>query len=178
MFLNSNTSLSMYIFGNSRIHVITLYLGHICVYCASMLRCWHHVWILVRTDHPYLGVGCHNPSPLTEISSRDLQKEGGAQEMMKDALATEIRECQNSQEEDLHNFPCSFPFRAWMTILLVASVQNEGNAVWSVRHLPSQSSVSATCQFSVAPPLPCSPFGTRATRCGVSSWPPSVTPSF
>jgi hypothetical protein len=29
------------------------------VYYASMLRCWHLVWILVRTDHPYLGVECH-----------------------------------------------------------------------------------------------------------------------
>jgi hypothetical protein len=29
------------------------------VYYASMLRCWHLVWILVRTDHPCLGVGCH-----------------------------------------------------------------------------------------------------------------------
>jgi hypothetical protein len=26
---------------------------------ASMLWCWHLVFILVRTDHPYLGVGCH-----------------------------------------------------------------------------------------------------------------------
>jgi hypothetical protein len=25
-----------------------------------MLRCWHLIWILVRTDHPCLGVGCHN----------------------------------------------------------------------------------------------------------------------
>jgi hypothetical protein len=58
-FLNSNTSLSMYLFCNSRIHVISLYSGHTCVYYASMLRCWHLVWILVRTDHPYLGVGCH-----------------------------------------------------------------------------------------------------------------------
>jgi hypothetical protein len=24
-----------------------------------MLQCWHLVWILVRTDHPCLGVGCH-----------------------------------------------------------------------------------------------------------------------
>jgi hypothetical protein len=30
------------------------------VYYASMLRCWHLVWILVRTDYPCLGVGCHN----------------------------------------------------------------------------------------------------------------------
>jgi hypothetical protein len=25
-----------------------------------MLWCWHLVWILVRTDHPCLGVGCHS----------------------------------------------------------------------------------------------------------------------
>jgi hypothetical protein len=29
------------------------------LYYALMLRCWHLVWILVRTDHPCLGVGCH-----------------------------------------------------------------------------------------------------------------------
>jgi hypothetical protein len=29
--LNSNTSLSMYFFCNSRIHVITLYSDHVCV---------------------------------------------------------------------------------------------------------------------------------------------------
>jgi hypothetical protein len=57
--LNSNTLLPMYLFCNSRIHVITLYSGHVCVYYASMLQCWHLVWILVRTDYPYLGVGCH-----------------------------------------------------------------------------------------------------------------------
>jgi hypothetical protein len=49
----------MYLFCNSRIHVITLYSGHVCVYYASMLRCSHLIWILVRTDHPCLGVGCH-----------------------------------------------------------------------------------------------------------------------
>jgi hypothetical protein len=52
----------MYLFCNSRIHIITLYSGHVCVYYASMLRCWHLVWILVRTDHPYLGVGRHSGS--------------------------------------------------------------------------------------------------------------------
>jgi hypothetical protein len=57
--LNSSTSLSIYIFCNSRIHVITLYSGHVCVYYASTLRCWHLVWILVMTDHPCLGVVCH-----------------------------------------------------------------------------------------------------------------------
>jgi hypothetical protein len=30
------------------------------LYCASMLRCWHLVWMLVRTDHPCLGVGRHS----------------------------------------------------------------------------------------------------------------------
>jgi hypothetical protein len=29
------------------------------LYYASMLRCGHLVWILVRTNHPCLGVGCH-----------------------------------------------------------------------------------------------------------------------
>jgi hypothetical protein len=53
----------MYLFCNSRIHVITLYPGHVCVYYASMLRCWHLVWILVRTDHSCLGVGCHITQP-------------------------------------------------------------------------------------------------------------------
>jgi hypothetical protein len=56
---NSNTSLSMYLFCNSRIHVITLYSGHVYVYYASMLRCWHLVWILVRTGHSCLGVRRH-----------------------------------------------------------------------------------------------------------------------
>jgi hypothetical protein len=54
-----NTSLSMYLFCNSRIHVITLYSGRVCVYYVSMLWCWHLVRILVRTDQPCLGVGCH-----------------------------------------------------------------------------------------------------------------------
>jgi hypothetical protein len=41
-----------------------MYSGHVCVYYASMLRCWHLVWILVRTDHPCLGVGCNIFFPL------------------------------------------------------------------------------------------------------------------
>jgi hypothetical protein len=59
VFKNSKTSLSMYLFCNSRIHVITLYSGHVYVYYTSKLWCWHLIWILVRTDHPLLGVGCH-----------------------------------------------------------------------------------------------------------------------
>jgi hypothetical protein len=35
------------------------------VYYASMLQYWHLVWILVRTDHPGLGVGCHRKVQLT-----------------------------------------------------------------------------------------------------------------
>jgi hypothetical protein len=54
----------MYLFCNSRTHVITLYSGHVCVYYASTLQCWHLVWILVRTDHPCLGVGCHIVHPV------------------------------------------------------------------------------------------------------------------
>jgi hypothetical protein len=69
MFLNSNTLLSMYLFCNSRIHVITLYLGHVCVYYVSMLWCWHLIWILVRTDHTCLGVGCHNRPKEFQIHS-------------------------------------------------------------------------------------------------------------
>jgi hypothetical protein len=53
----------MYLFCNSRIHVITLYSDHVCVYYASMLRCCHLVQFLVRTNHPCLGVGCHIAPP-------------------------------------------------------------------------------------------------------------------
>jgi hypothetical protein len=60
--LNSYTSLSMYLFCNSITHVITFYSGHVCVYYASTLRCWHLIWILVSTDHPCLGVEYHNMS--------------------------------------------------------------------------------------------------------------------
>jgi hypothetical protein len=60
MFLNSNTSLYMYFLGNSRIHVITIYSGHVCVYYVLMLWCCHLVWILVRTNHPCLEVKCHS----------------------------------------------------------------------------------------------------------------------
>jgi hypothetical protein len=54
----------MYLFCNSRIHVITLYSSHVCVYYVSMLQCWHLVWILVMTNHPCLGVGCHSGEAL------------------------------------------------------------------------------------------------------------------
>jgi hypothetical protein len=30
------------------------------LYYVLMLRCWQLVWILVRTNHPCLGVGCHS----------------------------------------------------------------------------------------------------------------------
>jgi hypothetical protein len=61
----------MYLFCNSKIHVITLYSGQVCVYYASILRCWHLVWILVRTDHPCLGVRCHTDRPcLKPVTTR------------------------------------------------------------------------------------------------------------
>jgi hypothetical protein len=65
----------MYLFCNSRIHVITLYSGHVCVYYASMLRCWHLVWILVRTDHPCLGVGCHTIKARLDLKDLRIKKE-------------------------------------------------------------------------------------------------------
>jgi hypothetical protein len=43
-------------------------------------------------------------------------KGGGAQETtMNDTFIVEIREYRNSREEDLHDFPCSFSLRAWVT---------------------------------------------------------------
>jgi hypothetical protein len=30
------------------------------LYYASMLQCWHLVWIMVMTDYPCLWVGCHS----------------------------------------------------------------------------------------------------------------------
>jgi hypothetical protein len=49
-------------------------------------------------------------------------KGGGAQETtMNDTLIMEIREYQNSREEDLHGFPCSFSFRAWVIEPVVES---------------------------------------------------------
>jgi hypothetical protein len=57
----------MYLLCNSRIHVITLDSGHVCVYYASMFRCWHLVWILVRTDHPCLGLRCHTSTMSPQI---------------------------------------------------------------------------------------------------------------
>jgi hypothetical protein len=39
------------------------------LYYASMLQCWHLVCILVTTDHPCLGVGCHSVSPYRTIGT-------------------------------------------------------------------------------------------------------------
>jgi hypothetical protein len=62
-----------------------------------------------------------HPFPLNRNLVPRFAKGGGAQETMKDALVTEIRECWNSQEDDLCDFPYSFPFRAWTTKHLVTS---------------------------------------------------------
>jgi hypothetical protein len=64
----------MYLFCNSRIYVITLYSGHVCVYYVSMLHCWHLIWILVRTDHPYLGVRYHTFMMITWAGSQQILK--------------------------------------------------------------------------------------------------------
>jgi hypothetical protein len=37
------------------------------LYYASMLRCWHLVRILVRTNHPCLGMGCHTHLPKLQL---------------------------------------------------------------------------------------------------------------
>jgi hypothetical protein len=55
-------------------------------------------------------------SPLNKNLVLRFTKGGGAQETTtNDTLIMEIREYQNSQEEDLHGFPCSFSFHAWVT---------------------------------------------------------------
>jgi hypothetical protein len=66
-------------------------------------------------------MGCYNPSPLIEISSRVYERRGKHKKMMKDALVVEIRGYRDSQEEDLCGFPCRFSFRAWTIKHLVES---------------------------------------------------------
>jgi hypothetical protein len=81
----------MCLFCNSRIYVITLYSGHVCVYYASMLRCWHLVWILVRTDHPCLEVGCHTNGSQGEVVDYDLVGDEEVQEVLKTCLFGDIK---------------------------------------------------------------------------------------
>jgi hypothetical protein len=45
-----------------------------------MLRCWHLVWILVRTDHPCLGVGCHSEEAWCDGDTRDPVISGSGRE--------------------------------------------------------------------------------------------------
>jgi hypothetical protein len=37
---------------------------------ASMLRCWQLIWILVKTNHPCLRVGCHIMLPIVPLISK------------------------------------------------------------------------------------------------------------
>jgi hypothetical protein len=43
------------------------------LYYASMLWCWHLIWILIRTDHPCLGVGCHSGRGSRGATTSDAQ---------------------------------------------------------------------------------------------------------
>jgi hypothetical protein len=49
----------MYLFCNSRIHVITLYSSLVCVYYASILQCCISYGSWLGLTNPYLGVGYH-----------------------------------------------------------------------------------------------------------------------
>jgi hypothetical protein len=52
------------------------------------------------------------------LAPRFTKGRGKHKKTMKDALVVEIRECQNSREEDLHSLPCSFSFRrGWQSTL-------------------------------------------------------------
>jgi hypothetical protein len=46
------------------------------LYYASMLRCWHLIWILVRTNHPCLGVGCHISNIVANALATKLNNNG------------------------------------------------------------------------------------------------------
>jgi hypothetical protein len=63
----------------------------------------------------------YSPSPIIEISSRDLRKEGEHKITMNDALVAKIRGYRDSQEDGRHGFPCSFSFHAWVTKPIVES---------------------------------------------------------
>jgi hypothetical protein len=55
------TSLYMYLFCNSRIHLVTLYSGQVCIVLCINASVFEHHMDLVRTEHPCFGVGCHIP---------------------------------------------------------------------------------------------------------------------
>jgi hypothetical protein len=44
------------------------------LYYASMLQYWHLIWILVRTNHPCLGVGCHTHTHFKILHIESLEK--------------------------------------------------------------------------------------------------------
>jgi hypothetical protein len=45
------------------------------LYYASMLWCWHLVWILVRTNDPCLGVGHHSYVPSQSVLRTDASRD-------------------------------------------------------------------------------------------------------
>jgi hypothetical protein len=69
--------------------------------------------LLMKIIREKRNLGCYSP-PLKNLVPR-IRKEGKHKNTMKDALVMEIREYQNSREEDLRGLPCRFSFRAWVT---------------------------------------------------------------
>jgi hypothetical protein len=67
---------------------------------------------------------------------------------------------------DILAHPTDPTMTAWFT---TARGDDLDDTLERAAHQASRSSVSATCQFSVTPLLPYSPFGMRAMRCGVST---------
>jgi hypothetical protein len=76
---------------------------------------------------------------------------------------------------DIPTHPSDPSMTAWFT---TARAMTSMTPWIGLPTIPSWSSVSATCWASTVPPLPCSPFETRATQCGLSAWLPLATPSF
>jgi hypothetical protein len=84
------------------------------LYYALIFWCWHLVWILVRTDHPCLGVGCHmGIIPSRSISPRRLRyvsksfKETLKKVFYSDYIQRTLRSA-IWRELDYHLIICSF----------------------------------------------------------------------
>jgi hypothetical protein len=76
------------------------------LYYASMLRCWHLIWILVRTNHPCLGVRCHS-SELWWILLFHLLVVGGARNKLESTLLTLILTPLKINTQFIYGFGCT-----------------------------------------------------------------------